>query len=153
MADGRHAQYRARMSARPLTGRCLCGQVTYRCDAEPLGSAICHCTDCQRQTGAPFSLALVVPRTALEITGDSVARFETINEVNGKPRERLFCSNCGSPIVSLPSELPDVAALKAGTLDEPVVDQPKFEIWCRSKQPWLELGGPERTRFETVPEG
>ena len=37
----------------PLTGHCLCGNVTYSADAEPLIQGVCHCTDCQRQTGNP----------------------------------------------------------------------------------------------------
>ena len=37
---------------KPITGRCLCGAVTYSVDADPVIQAACHCTDCQRQTEA-----------------------------------------------------------------------------------------------------
>ena len=46
---------------KPITGRCLCGAVTYSADAEPVIQAACHCTDCQRQTGNPFSVIVGVP--------------------------------------------------------------------------------------------
>ncbi len=46
----------------PITGRCLCGEVTYSAAAEPVAQGVCHCTDCQRQTGNPFSVIVGVPR-------------------------------------------------------------------------------------------
>ncbi|HET8535571.1 MAG TPA: GFA family protein, partial [Solirubrobacteraceae bacterium] len=58
---------------KPITGRCLCGAVSYTVDAEPAVQAVCHCTDCQRQTGNPFSVIVAVPRDAFEISGDTLA--------------------------------------------------------------------------------
>ena len=54
---------------KPITGRCLCGGVTYSADTEPMVEAVCHCTDCQRQTGNPFSVIVAVPRPALAVEG------------------------------------------------------------------------------------
>ena len=54
---------------RPLTGRCLCGSVTYSADADPIVQAVCHCTNCQRQTGTAFSVVVGVPRAALTVEG------------------------------------------------------------------------------------
>jgi len=31
-------------------GGCQCGKVRYRLEAEPLALAVCHCTECQRQS-------------------------------------------------------------------------------------------------------
>jgi hypothetical protein len=46
--------------ARPaLTGRCLCGSVTYRLTGEPMATVVCHCNHCQRQSGAAFSVNLI----------------------------------------------------------------------------------------------
>ena len=38
------------------TGGCLCGSVTYTIDAEPVPGRqlLCHCFDCQKQTGSAF---------------------------------------------------------------------------------------------------
>ena len=54
---------------RPITGRCLCGGVTYSADTEPVVQAVCHCADCQRQTGNPFSVIVGVPRAAFNVEG------------------------------------------------------------------------------------
>ncbi len=61
-----------------LDGSCLCGAVTYGCDAEPVATAVCHCTECQKQTGSSFSVLVAVPRDALEVKGDTLASFTTV---------------------------------------------------------------------------
>ncbi len=119
-----------------LTGHCLCGSVSYRAVAEPLAQAVCHCTDCQHQTGTAFSVVVAVPRAALTVEGDTLASFTTIGEDHGTPTERSFCSACGSPIVSVAEAMPDLAFLKAGTLDDASWLEPGVEVWTRSAQPW-----------------
>ena len=98
-----------------LTGHCLCGNVTYMVDAEPLVTAICHCNSCQRQTGSTYSLVVAVPRDSVTLSGDTLATFDTITEATGTPSHRRFCSNCGSPLVTLADAAPDMAFIKAGT--------------------------------------
>ena len=86
---------------KPITGRCLCGGVTYSADAEPAAQAACHCADCQRQTGNPFSVIVGVPRAAFNVEGDTLASFSTTGADHGEEKlQRSFCSACGSPIVS-----------------------------------------------------
>jgi hypothetical protein len=120
-----------------LDGRCLCGSVTYRCDGEPLATVVCHCEDCQRQTGSSFSILVAVARAALQVDGDTLAAHVTVGADTGEERQRQFCSKCGSPIVPLVAEQPDVAVIKAGTLNDRSWLSPTMEIWCDSAQPWL----------------
>jgi hypothetical protein len=131
-----------------LTGHCLCGSVSFHCDAEPMVTALCHCEDCQRQTGTTFSILVAVDRSALHIEGDTLASFVTVGSESGAERERKFCSNCGSPIVSVMDDAPNLALIKAGTLDDRSWLAPQLEAWCDSAQPWLEASG-ERQRFPT----
>ena len=121
---------------KPLTGRCLCGAVTYSADAEPVAQAVCHCTDCQRQTGNPFSAIVGVPREAFEVEGGTLASYTTTGEDHGNPTERHFCSACGSPIFSVSGAAPQLAFIKAGTLDDMTWLEPAFEVWTSSAQPW-----------------
>jgi hypothetical protein len=121
---------------RPITGRCLCGSVTYSADAEPLGQAVCHCTDCQRQTSSPFSVIVAVPRDAFQVDGDTLATFETTGEDHGGQTQRNFCSACGSPVFSAATVAPDVVFIKAGSLDDSSWLEPAVEVWTRSAQPW-----------------
>ena len=121
---------------RPITGRCLCGGVTYSADAEPVAQAVCHCTDCQRQTGNPFSVIVGVPYAALEVSGDTLATYSTTGEDHGGKTERNFCSACGAPVFSIAAAAPEMAFIKAGSLDDASWLEPAVEVWTRSAQPW-----------------
>src|SRR5688572_472141 len=121
---------------KPITGRCLCGSVTYSVDAEPLAQAVCHCADCQRQTGNPFSVIVAVPRAALHVEGSTISSFATTGDDHGKDTERSFCSVCGAPVFSLSDALPEMAFVKAGSLDDASWLQPTIEVWTSSAQPW-----------------
>jgi hypothetical protein len=120
-----------------LEGHCLCGEVTYTVDGDPVFIAVCHCTNCQRQTGTASSLIVGVPAERLEIRGDSLRMFATTGDDHGTNTNRHFCSGCGSPIVTRIDAMPAVAFIKAGTLNDTSWLQPKLEIWCRSAQSWV----------------
>ena len=121
---------------KPITGRCLCGSVTYSADAEPVAQAVCHCADCQRQTGNPFSVIVAVPRAALNVEGSTIASFATTGDDHGKDTQRSFCSACGSPVFSMSDALPELAFIKAGSLDDGSWLEPTIEVWTSSAQPW-----------------
>jgi hypothetical protein len=121
---------------RPITGRCLCGGVTYSVDAEPVAQAACHCADCQRQGGSPFSVVVGVPRAAFSVEGSTLASFTTIGSDHGGDTERNFCSACGSPIFSAAAVAPEVVFIKAGSLDDASWIEPAVEVWTSSAQPW-----------------
>ena len=38
-----------------ITGGCLCGQVRYQVETEPLWICHCHCGMCRKHTGAPLA--------------------------------------------------------------------------------------------------
>ena len=50
---------------REMTGGCLCGQVRYSANADPAIVAVCHCKNCQKQTGTAFSVLVGVPKSAI----------------------------------------------------------------------------------------
>ena len=64
-----------------LDGSCLCGNVTYTCDADPIASANCHCRDCQSSSGAAFSTVAMVPADSIEIRGETLSIFRTIGQI------------------------------------------------------------------------
>ncbi len=102
-----------------LDGHCLCGTVSYASDADPAFVAICHCNDCQRQTGAAHSIVVGVPADQIEISGaDSLKSFTTVGEDHGTEVQRRFCGECGSPIYTENGGLPGVFILKGGTLND-----------------------------------
>lgn len=123
---------------RELKGGCLCGAVRYRCNAEPLMTALCHCRNCQRQTGTAFSILVAVPKGALVMEGAEPSTYHDVGD-SGLPVLRKFCPKCGSPIVSEVAATPAMDWVKAGTLDDTSWLQPQVNIWCASAQPWVQL--------------
>ena len=45
-----------------ITGGCLCGQLRYAANTEPVFSAVCHCKTCQKQSGTAFNIVIAVPQ-------------------------------------------------------------------------------------------
>lgn len=121
-----------------LSGSCLCGSIRYSCEAEPILTAICHCSHCQKQTGAPFSPLVAVPKDSVNIEGQTLKTFHDTGE-SGQPVLRKFCANCGSPILSYVQVMPDLEFIKAGTLDDRSWLEPTLEVWCEAALPWVKI--------------
>lgn len=118
-----------------LEGHCLCGQVSYSSNADPLATMICHCKNCQRQSGAAYSVNVVVPAATVTTKGKLKSFVDQAD--SGNTVERQFCPDCGSPIFSMPSGNADIAIIKGGTLNDTSSLQPGGEVWCDSAQAWV----------------
>ena len=51
----------------PYVGNCLCGQVRFQLNAEPMTLYACHCTGCQRRSGGALLLSMWVHRESLQV--------------------------------------------------------------------------------------
>ena len=120
-----------------IRGGCLCGSIRYESEAEPMMTAVCHCTHCQKQTGTAFSVIVAVARADLKINGQTAVYHDTGD--SGKPVQRHFCANCGSPLYTDVTALADRLFIKAGTLDDTSWLQPGAHIYCDSAQPWVDI--------------
>ena len=118
-----------------ISGGCLCGSVRYSTEAEPAMVAVCHCIDCQKQSGSPFSVNVLVPSAEIAWDGETRSQY-VIKGDSGEPVMRNFCRNCGSPLATELPAFNDLAALKAGTLDDSSWVKPTVQIWCDNAQPW-----------------
>jgi hypothetical protein len=134
-----------------LDGQCLCGGITYRCDAAPLFVGICHCSHCQKQTGAPFSCSVATLRASFRIEGRMLQTFRDVGG-SGAYVERQFCGGCGAQILSWSSASPDLIFLKAGCLNDHSWVNPDFEIWCENAQPWLKSHTSRKQFIRNPPE-
>ena len=123
------------------TGRCLCGAVTFETSGDPVATAVCHCSHCQRQSGGAFSVNLIMHESQLSVKGE-LKTYEERGENNDDVYVlRKFCPSCGSPIVSVLTKTQGIIAVKAGVLDDKSGVDPKVQVWCVDKQPWVDLQG------------
>ena len=125
------------MSA-PYRGGCLCGAIRYRVVDEPLTVYACHCTDCQRHSGASFTLTILVLRKAIELECGAPSDFSAVL-TDGRTRNGKFCAKCATRLWGEPQRIAQLASLRAGTLDDTSWIKPVGHIWTRSAQTWLSL--------------
>ena len=116
-------------------GGCLCGAVRYELLVEPLATAVCHCTHCQKQSGGVFSTNLVVPESAYVQTGETKVYDDSGD--SGGAVYRHFCGKCGSPIRSMVAVMPGMALVKAGTLDDMSGLTPAIEVYTDHAAAWV----------------
>ena len=132
----------------PFSGRCQCGQLSYKCSVAPLFTVNCSCLDCQKTSGAAYVSTLRVPSSALEISGQ-VRRTERLGE-SGQTVENGFCEACGSRMFSFARSMPDSVGLFATSLDDQGWYRPMFSIYA-SRAPHWHVPDPAVPAFDTVP--
>ncbi len=120
-----------------LKGGCLCGAVRYTFTDDPVFVGICHCTNCQKQSGAAFSVNVGVREDALDLTG--ILKTYVDRGTSGGKVLRRFCPECGSPILTDVEAIPGLHIVKAGTLDDSSSLKPARQIFCASKHPWMPI--------------
>lgn len=116
-------------------GSCLCGSIKYTVKGE-LGPAVyCHCSRCRKASGSAFAANSAIDETAFEIVSGH-ANLKTFSTAEGA--HRMFCSACGSPIISKRDNIPGVLRLRLGTLDA-TAESPTAHIFVGSKANWYEI--------------
>ena len=121
-----------------IEGGCRCGAVRYTLALDGLPPTYaCHCLDCQTWSGSAFSQQTFVPEAALTVTG-AVVVYEFTTPSGNTSMQRM-CSACHARIYNTNSARPNVAVVRAGTLDRSSELRVVAHIWVKRKQPWLTL--------------
>src|SRR5919206_3459002 len=118
-----------------LTGSCLCGAVRYTINADVSELRACHCTHCQKSSGAGGSVNAVLSASAFNLTQGTPKRFDCKAD-SGRTLYRYFCGDCGSPIYSQRANNPDMVVVRAGTFDNAGEMKIGTHIWTKSARPW-----------------
>ena len=117
-------------------GSCLCGGIEYEIHGELGPAFFCHCSRCRKASGSAFaSSAVVAAKDFVVVQGEALLKsFSSSQGVH-----RLFCANCGSPILSRRDNQPDRVRVRMGTLDTPLAHGPQAHIYVGSKAEWFEI--------------
>ena len=121
-----------------LSGRCMCGDISYAISETPTMMGVCHCKHCQRQAGSAFSMMASVPEREFKIERGQLTTYENVTD-SGNTAQTMFCGRCGSSICTVLKNQPGVVMLKAGTLDDTSWFQPQYHVWSQDKQGWVVL--------------
>jgi hypothetical protein len=125
------------------TGGCLCGQIRYIAEGEPIAVCTCHCHSCQRISGGSFLTFVGFAPQKVKWIQDSPKIYKSSDPVN-----RGFCPTCGSS-VSFARPAHNVIALMAGSLDDPDTISPQMHCFTDHQNAWLILNDdlPRHGRF------
>ncbi len=126
------------LPAFPVDGGCYCGAVRYRLTSRPLGVYRCHCKDCQRLSGAAWSMSMMVRKSTVEVTAGETATYRKTAD-SGRVVLMHACPHCGTKLWNEPLSAPDLLVLKPGTLDDASWAVPAGNIWTGSALPWSEI--------------
>ena len=133
-ANERKSRIPVLMSSRD--GGCQCGRVRYRFDGEPLGLAVCHCTECQKQSGSAFGMSLAVASASFRLIAGELKTFTVLCD-SGRTKHCSFCADCGTRIHHRTDDA--FLSIKAGTLDDTSWLSPDAHYWTKRKQPWVQI--------------
>ena len=116
-------------------GGCLCGQLRYEVQGEPLFSGHCHCRTCQRAGGGPMGTGVGFSDGGFRLTAGEPKLF-TYQGDSGKNVTRRFCGNCGATVYSRLEIAAGLTIVAATTFDDQSWIQPERHVYMASAQPW-----------------
>lgn len=114
-----------------ISGKCLCGNITFSADTDIKLMANCHCDDCRQATGAAFGTLLFVDESAVEINGSPKSYNHTAD--SGAAMQKLFCPDCGSQMFGKNSNREGMLSVRAGVVAEKDLIKPAVNVYVSSK--------------------
>ena len=106
--------------------------------------SVCHCLNCQRRTGSPFSAQARFPEDKVVLSGET--RSYTHRGGSGGRATFLSCPDCGSTIAYEIESLPGLIAIPLGAFADPDFPPPRFSVWEKRKHPWVHITGDQVDR-------
>jgi hypothetical protein len=132
----------------PLTGGCLCGGVRFEISAPLISAGYCHCTRCQRRTGAAASPQARVAPGSLRVTaGEELIR--TFEPPDGYPK--VFCSGCGGALWSSEPRTGEPRGVRLGTFDTDPGIRPSSRQFVAYAAPWEPIPNDGLPRYPERP--
>ncbi len=120
-----------------IDGACLCGKITYEAEIDPDRVAICHCSDCQVNSGSAYGGVASVADGQFRLISGNLKEYEKVAE-SGRIRHLSFCPNCGTRINARTKNDPTAFfGLRVGTIRQRAELTPKVQVWCGSSLPWV----------------
>jgi hypothetical protein len=138
------------MADPPLTGGCLCGGVRFELTEPPRAASYCHCTRCQRRTGAAASAnASIDGRSLRLLQGEELVKAWRHPDGGF---EKLFCRECGSQLFSRNPDDPAQMGVRLGAFDGDPGVRPSLRKFVAYAAPWEPIPDDGLERFaESTP--
>lgn len=132
-----------------IDARCSCGALVLSLPGPSSLVVACHCTDCQRRTGAPFGVGAFYPADAVTISG-TPRDYVRAAASGGKVRS-YFCAGCGSTVYWKADNLPAMIAVAVGAIADPNYPAPVRSVFEQSKHVWVKIADAEHFQHSSAP--
>lgn len=119
-----------------VTGSCLCGKLGFSARLPTLWVAHCHCSLCQRSSGAAF-VTWAGFNEAEAVIDDSTGTLRWFSATENAFRG--FCAECGSTLFFKSSRWPGELHVTVVNIHQPLDRAPQAHVFWTSHQPWLHL--------------
>ena len=119
---------------KPVTGRCLCGDIRYEYRGAPLKILHCHCESCRRHTSSPVAAFVCVDGARFRYT-----QGEPVTYISSPGVTRTHCGRCGAPMTYESERNPAQVDLYIGTLDDAATTVPTYHVHVEEQLPWFEI--------------
>ncbi|OJJ78723.1 GFA family protein [Aspergillus glaucus CBS 516.65] len=123
-------------------GGCFCGKVQIKYNGQPLTSGLCHCLDCRKLTGAPYTYNYIVESAELDISGNPKEVAKTSD--SGNNIRNYFCPDCGTPLfgrkIKSDGDSDEITIIRAGIFDDIRIlneRKPEAEIYTDRRLKWV----------------
>jgi hypothetical protein len=120
------------------TAVCSCGALSVTVDGEPFEVWVCHCLECQKQTGAPYTLTAGWNLTDVSGVSGAAGSWSRLS-YRGHRVENFFCVACGSTVYSRSEAVPGVMMVAVGCFADPAFPPPTVEYWTEHRHPWVDV--------------
>ena len=119
-------------------GGCGCGFFRYETIGNPTRAGICHCRYCQTRTGSAFGISVYFEENQVSVLNGELTEYEFKNS-SGRKFKNRFCRTCGTTVFWEVEIRKGLIGIAGGTFDPPTFwFEAGFEVFCRSKAPFIE---------------
>ena len=117
-----------------VNGSCHCGKIEIEAKVKFSEVRACHCTDCQKMSGAPLRAIAVAPAEKIKITG-TPKEYIKIGD-SGNKRIQAFCPDCGTQLFATDIN-ETMYNLRTGFLEQKNLLEPQTHVFTQSSVPWI----------------
>ena len=117
-----------------VNGDCYCGNITINATVKKSEIRACHCTDCQKFSGAPFRAIAVASYDKISIKG-TPKEYIKIGD-SGNKRIQAFCSVCGTQLFAANMDK-TLFNIRTGFLNQRNELRPKQHVFTTSSMAWI----------------
>jgi hypothetical protein len=116
------------------TAKCLCEEFSVIVTGEPSMVNVCHCRDCQRRSGVPWTSNDYFSKECVHLDGPNKIYTRTSNA--GTRIKHHFCPNCGVTVCWIRETGALRFGIPVGAFNDPLFPAPTVSFWEEARYAW-----------------